>query len=159
MTRDLLVNLESWRSPACEPNLLALLESELGRVTVTEVSGGREAQSVLSADPQRFLVVIIDTCFVEQELGSLITGVKQTNPAIEIVLLSSAPISWSALTLPRQYRSIIVSWDHDENALISCVAKLLEIIETKEDYAMPSQRMRKTALSQTFWSPFSNCRR
>jgi len=127
------------------PNLRALLESELGRVTVTEVSGGREALSVLSADPQRFLIMIIDTRFVEQELGSLITGVKQTNPAIEIMVLSSAPISWSALTLPRQFRPIIMSWDHDENAPISCVAKLLEIIETKEDYAMLSQRMRKTA--------------
>jgi PAS domain S-box-containing protein len=123
----------------------SMLEGGIEGVSVTKASGGREALSVLAAAPQRFLVVVIDTRLAEMDLGNLITGIKQTNPAIEIIVLSADPIPWRTLTLPRQYRPVIMTWDHDANALVSCVAKLLEIIETKEDYAMLSQRIRRTA--------------
>jgi len=66
-------------------NLRARLESAVGRVTVTGVSGDREALTVLAAHPQPFLIVIIPTRFVEEEHGSLITGVKQAIPLSENV--------------------------------------------------------------------------
>jgi len=66
-------------------NLRARLESALGRVTVTGVSGDRETLTVLAAHPQPFLIVIIPTRFAEEDLGSLTTGMKQATPLSENV--------------------------------------------------------------------------
>lgn len=112
----------------------ASLEIELDRLSVNIVSEAREALNVLAQKPSEHLLVIIDSANTDMELATLATGIKQINPLIEIIVLGYPGLAWGNLTLPRYYRPIILDHACSSDTLISCVAKLQEIVEAKQDY-------------------------
>ena len=110
------------------------LEAELDKVSIKLAPQAREALNILSKKPSEHLVVIIDAGNVDMELATLATGIKQINPVIEIIVLGYSGLAWGNLTLPRYYRPIILDESSSPDVLISCVAKLQEIVEAKQDY-------------------------
>jgi PAS domain S-box-containing protein len=72
-------------------------------------------------------------------LAALATGIKQINPAIEIIVLRHPGLAWGNLTLPRYYRPILLDQSCGPDVLISCVAKLQEIVDAKQDYEQLSR--------------------
>jgi PAS domain S-box-containing protein len=113
---------------------LVALRAELGKLSVEVIPDPRQALSVLAKDPGKHLIVIVDARLEGMELPSLATGVKQINPAIEIVVIGQPGLAWRNLTLPRYYRPILLDESSSPDVLISCVAKLQEMVEAKEDY-------------------------
>ncbi|MFC1833588.1 PAS domain S-box protein [Thermodesulfobacteriota bacterium] len=118
------------------------LEAELNGLTVGYASTGERALGMLTQNPGDHLLVVIDQKLAKMDMGNLITGIKQTNPAIEIIVLGNRDLSWSKLTLPRNYRPVLLGGEPHEDVLISCVAKLQEIVEAKDDYAVLSRKIR-----------------
>jgi PAS domain S-box-containing protein len=114
------------------------LEAQL-ELTVDVISGGREALNLLAENPGRHLIVIIDERWAGLDLAPLTTGIKQINPAIEIIVFGNPVLAWANLTLPRYYRPILLDPRCGPDILISCVAKLQEIVEAKEDYEQLSR--------------------
>jgi len=110
------------------------LETELDKLSVEAVRDAGEGLSVLAKDPGKYLIVIIDAGSAGMDLAPLATGIKQTNPAIEIIVLGQPGLLWKNLTLPRYYRPILVDDSSGPDVLISCVAKLQEMVEAKQDY-------------------------
>jgi PAS domain S-box-containing protein len=124
--------------------LLPHFEAELSDVTVTSVPNGREALAALALHPTRHLIAVIDAPAAEMDLGTLVTSIKQVNPAIEMVVFGETESSWSTLNLPRNYRPILLAESCSHDALVSCIAKLKEMVEAKEDYTQLSRRIRNT---------------
>ena len=110
------------------------LETELDQLSINVVSEAREALNILAKKPSDHLIVIIDSGNIDVELATLTTGIKQINPAIEIIVLGYAGLAWGNLSLPRYYRPIILDQSCSPDVLISCVAKLQEMVEAKQDY-------------------------
>lgn len=110
------------------------LETELDKIVVKLTSDPKEALNILSKKPGDYLIVIIDAGNVDMELATLATGIKQINPAIEIIVLGYPGLAWRNLTLPRFYRPIFLDQSSNPYTLISCVAKLQEMVEAKQDY-------------------------
>jgi PAS domain S-box-containing protein len=111
------------------------LETGSGDVGVDGVSDGREALDVLAKAPSGHLLVVIQLNLTSMELATLITSIKQINPLIEIMVIGEPVPSWSDLNLPRFYRPIFLDPGCSPDGLISCVAKLREIVEAKENAA------------------------
>ncbi|MFA6223107.1 MAG: PAS domain S-box protein [Desulfomonilaceae bacterium] len=110
------------------------LEAELDQLSVNIASEAVEALNILARKPSEHLIVIIDAGNTEMELATLATGIKQINPLIEIIILGYPGLAWGNLTLPRYYRPIILDESFSSDTLISCVAKLQEMVEAKQDY-------------------------
>ncbi len=68
------------------------------------------------------------------ELAALATSIKQINPAIEIIVLGEPAPGWGRLNLPRYYRPIFLPSSGGGDVLISCIAKLREMIEARENF-------------------------
>lgn len=115
--------------------LRTALQTQLDDLTVDRMKGTREALDALSQDPGHYLLVVLELGAVTMELGALVTRMKQINPATEIIVLGQPELSWSTLDLPRYYRPIFLMPPINEDVLISCVAKLKEMVEAKEDHA------------------------
>jgi len=116
-----------------------MLAAGLEHVVVEVVPKGRDALAILSQDPGKHLLVIIDLKTSDIELAALVTSVKQINPATEIIVLGAPTLAWSDLPLPKYYRPIVLSDPIGAETLISCVAKLQEMVEAKEYYAQLSR--------------------
>lgn len=110
------------------------LETELDNLSVEGIPEAREALNVLAENPSGHLIVIIDAGLAGMDLAALATGIKQINPAIEIIVLGHPGLEWGNLTLPRYYRPILLDQSCGLDVLISCVAKLQEIVDAKQDY-------------------------
>lgn len=119
------------------------LQTELDDMLVQAVRGAREALAELSRDPGQYLLVIVETEAVTMEIGELVTRMTQINPAIEIIVLGQPELSWGTLDLPRYYRPILLHPPVNRDALISCVAKLKETVEAKEDHAHLMRGMKR----------------
>ena len=116
-------------------SLRTALQTQLDDLTIATVRSAREALDALSQDPGHYLLVVVELEAVTIELGALVTRMKQINPAIEIIVLGQPDLSWSTLDLPRYYRPIFLMPPINQDVLISCVAKLKEMVEAKEDHA------------------------
>lgn len=125
-----------WVGYSAEPAEFArkILEAELDQLSVNIAPEGREALNILAKKPSEHLIVIIDASNTDMELATLATGIKQINPLIEIIILGYPGLAWGNLTLPRYYRPIILDQSCSPDTLISCVAKLQEMVEAKQDY-------------------------
>ncbi|MGC8660586.1 MAG: PAS domain S-box protein, partial [Desulfomonilaceae bacterium] len=99
----------------------------------------RDALRVLAEDPGERLIVIIESAVIDIDLPVLVTGIKQINPAIEMIILGNPIIEWENLILPRFYRPITLDQSCSTNVIISCVAKLQEMVEAKQDYEQLSR--------------------
>lgn len=110
------------------------LETQLDELSVDVIPQARQALTVLAENPSGHFIVIIDVRSVGLDLVAMTTGIKQINPAIEIIILGNPGLAWENLTLPRYYRPIFLDQLCSPDVLISCVAKLREIVETKQDY-------------------------
>lgn len=115
------------------------IEKELDHFRVNVAPRSREALDILAKNPAAHLIVVIDAKSTDMDLATLVTGIKQINPAIEIIILGCPELAWGNLTLPRYYRPIILDQSFTPDVLISCVAKLQEIVETKQDYQQLSR--------------------
>ena len=115
------------------------LAAELEHVVVEVAPNGREALAILSQDPAKHLLVIIDLKTADLDLATLVTSVKQINPATEIIVLGVPGLAWGDLPLPKYYRPIVLSDPVRGETLISCVAKLQEMVEAKQYYAQFSR--------------------
>ncbi|MDA8407170.1 MAG: PAS domain S-box protein [Deltaproteobacteria bacterium] len=111
-----------------------ILQVELDQLSVNIAPEAREALHILAKKPGEHLIVIIDAGNTDMELATLATGIKQINPLIEIIILGCPGLAWGNLTLPRYYRPIILDQPCSPDTLISCVAKLQEMVEAKQDY-------------------------
>ncbi len=120
-----------------------VLQTQLDDLIVLAVRGAREALAVLSRDPGQYLLVVVETGDDTMEIGELVTRMTQINPAIEIIVLGKPDLSWSTLDLPRYYRPILLTPPLNQDALISCVAKLKETVEAKEDHAHLMRGMKR----------------
>lgn len=110
------------------------VESELQELAVKAVRDGREALDILFRDPGGYLINIIELPAAGMELAALATSIKQINPAIEIIVLGEPTPGWGKLNLPRYYRPIFLPLPCGPDVLISCVAKLREIVEARENF-------------------------
>lgn len=110
------------------------VESELPDLTVEGGYDGREALEILSRNPGGYVIGIIELAAVGKELAALATSIKQINPAIEIIVLGEPKPGWGRLGLPRYYRPIFLPRSCGGDVLISCIAKLREMIEARENY-------------------------
>jgi PAS domain S-box-containing protein len=117
------------------------LQSELDALVITTAPNGVGALDILAANPMHHLIIVIDIKATAMDLGSLITGIKQINPEIEVIVMGKDGLSWNKLNLPRYYRPVLLSYSSGVDALISCVAKLQEVVEAKEDYTELSRRV------------------
>ncbi len=115
------------------------IETQLDGVAVDVIAEGREALMALAKAPAGRLIVIIDLKNAGMDLASLVTSIKQINPTIEAIILDQPGLNWSSLNLPKYYRPIFLDASSGTEALISCVAKLQEIVEFKEDYQQLSR--------------------
>jgi PAS domain S-box-containing protein len=115
------------------------LEAELDMLSVDVIPEAKEALNVLAENPSGHLIVIIDAGSADMDLAALATGIKQINPAIEIIVLRHPGLAWGNLTLPRYYRPILLDQSCGPDVLISCVAKLQEIVDAKQDYEQLSR--------------------
>ena len=115
--------------------LQGTLEAQLDGLTVTTVHDAHEALTLLSHNPSRHLMVVVDTRTELLEVCELVNNVKQINPAIELIVLCDSGLSWTTLNLPRYYRPILIMPPLHTDVLISSVAKLREMVEAKEDHA------------------------
>lgn len=115
--------------------LRGALQTQLDDLTVAAMEGAPEALDALGQDPGHYLLVVVELGAVTMELGALVTRMKQINPAIEIIVLGKPDLSWTTLDLPRYYRPIFLVPPLNPDVLISCVAKLKEMVEAKEDHA------------------------
>lgn len=115
--------------------LRGALQTQLDDLTIAAVESAKEALDALSQDPGHYLLVVVELGAVTMELGALVSRMKQINPAIEIIVLGQPDLSWSTLDLPRYYRPIFLVPPLNQDVLISCVAKLKEMVEAKEDHA------------------------
>ncbi len=129
------------RSDSVSVVLQEALQSELDALVITTAPDGVGALDILAAQPRHHLIVVIDFKPTGVDLRSLITGVKQINPEIEIIVIGEHGLSWGNLNLPRYYRPVLLSHSSGADPLISCVAKLQEVVEAREDYAQLSQRV------------------
>ncbi|MDQ7782559.1 MAG: PAS domain S-box protein [Desulfomonilaceae bacterium] len=120
-----------------------VLETQLDDLMVLAVRGAREALAVLSRDPGQYLLVVVETGDDTMEIGELVTRMTQINPAMEIIVLGQPDLSWGTLDLPRYYRPILLTPPLNQDALISCVAKLKETVEAKEDHAHLMRGMKR----------------
>ena len=123
-------------------DFIPLLEKGLSDVEVSHVSTGAEALAVLAEDPMRFEVVLADLDSSGLPEGPLVQGIREINPDIEIVLLGRGDTTWEKLDLPRFNRPILLRPPFNPDSVISCVAKLLDLVETKNDYAALSRGFR-----------------
>ncbi|MGB6065328.1 MAG: PAS domain S-box protein [Desulfomonilaceae bacterium] len=113
---------------------LKALAKQFDKLSVEAILDATEALRVLARDPGKHQIVIINARSAGAELAPLATGVKQINPAIEIIVIRYPGLDWENLTLPRYYRPILLDESSSPDVLISCVAKLQEMVEAKEDY-------------------------
>ncbi|MGO8821022.1 MAG: PAS domain S-box protein [Desulfomonilaceae bacterium] len=125
-----------WVGSSAEPAEFArkILEAELDQLSVNIAPEAREALHILAKKPSEHLIVIIDAGNTDMDLATLAIGIKQINPLIEIIILGCPGLAWGNLTLPRYYRPIILDQTCSPDMLISCVAKLQEMVEAKQDY-------------------------
>ncbi|MDQ7781418.1 MAG: PAS domain S-box protein [Desulfomonilaceae bacterium] len=129
------------RSDSVSLTLQEALHSESDSLVITTAPDGVSALEILAAQPRHHLIVVIDLKPTGMDLKSLITGIKQINPEIEIIVIGDHGLSWSSLNLPRYYRPVLLSHTSGSDPLISCVAKLREVVEAREDYAQLTQRV------------------
>lgn len=115
------------------------LEIALEKLSVEIVGDGREALNILAKNPRNYFVVIVDALAAHMDVNTLATGIKQINPAIEIIVLGQPGEAWRDLTLPRYFRPILLKLPCGPDEMISCVAKLQEMVEAKEDYEQLSR--------------------
>ncbi|MHB8202689.1 MAG: PAS domain S-box protein [Desulfomonilaceae bacterium] len=115
------------------------LETALDNVFVSLVSEAREALNVLAKKPNEHLIVIIEADNIDMDLAALVTGIKQINPAIEIIVLRYPGLAWASLALLRYYRPIILDQSCSPDVLISCISKLQEIVDAKQDFEQLSR--------------------
>ncbi|MGO9738519.1 MAG: PAS domain S-box protein [Desulfomonilaceae bacterium] len=115
------------------------LETALDYVFIALVSEAREALNVLAKKPNEHLIVIIEADNIDMDLAALVTGIKQMNPAIEIIILRYPGLAWASLALPRYYRPIILDQSCSPDVLISCISKLQEIVDAKQDFEQLSR--------------------
>jgi PAS domain S-box-containing protein len=115
--------------------LQGTLEAQLDGLTVTTVYDAHEALTLLSHNPSRHLIVVVDARTARLEVGEIVNSVKQINPAIELIVLCDTRLSWTTLNLPRYYRPILIMPPLNKDVLTSSVAKLREMVEAKEDHA------------------------
>lgn len=126
------------------------LETQINGVVVDVIPGGREALTALAETPAGHLIVIIDLRTAGMDLAALVTSIKQINPAIEAIVLDERGLNWSRLNLPKYYRPIFLDASCGIEALISCVAKLQEMVESKDDYQQLSRNIGdKIGMSRT----------
>lgn len=118
---------------------MAALEEEFEDLMVGGAPNAAEALNALIQDSGQFLITIIDVASSGMELGSLVRSVKEIKPAAEFIVLGDPALSWNNLNLPRYYRPILLKHPVSPDVLISCVAKLKEMVEAKEDYALLSK--------------------
>ena len=66
------------------------LENALDNLVIEVAPHAREALNILAKTPSSYLIVIIDAQVAQMDIGTLATGIKQINPAIEIIVLGAA---------------------------------------------------------------------
>lgn len=115
-------------SPKSTDLLREALETELRGVAVDLIPDGRAALIALAKAPARHLIVIIDLRTAGMDLAALVTSIKQINPAIEAIVLDAHCLNWSRLNLPKYYRPVFLDASCGTEVLISCVAKLQEMV-------------------------------
>jgi PAS domain S-box-containing protein len=127
----------------------SLLQSQLDDLIVRSADDAREALVELSRNPGLHLLAVVELGGVTMELGELIKRMKQINPAVEIIVIGQPGLSWNTLNLPRYYRPVLLMPPVNQDVLVSCVAKLKEMVEAKEDHADLMRSMkRQVALSR-----------
>jgi PAS domain S-box-containing protein len=126
-------------SPETGQRFVERLEGDLEKLSVEAIPEAEEALGLLAKDPGKHAIVIIDSRFAGMDLAALVTSVKQINPGIETVVLGYPGLAWTSLPLPRYYRPILLDESSGPDVLVSCVAKLREMVETKKDYEKLSQ--------------------
>ncbi len=125
----------------------AVLESEIGGLAIDRAVDGRQCLTILGQDPAQYEITVIELKMAGMDLGALVTGIKQINPAIEIVVLKQREPRWERLSLPRYYRPILLDERCGSDVLLSCVAKLKEMVEAKEDHGQLSRLFRKNVVA------------
>ncbi len=81
-----------------------------------------------------YLINIIELSAAGMELAALATSIKTDKSAIEIIVLGEPTSGWGKLNLPRYYRPIFLPLPCGADVLISCVAKVREIVEARENF-------------------------
>lgn len=115
-------------------SLMEILQTELDQINTVNIEDQEEAVLLLTKERGKFLVVIIDLDSPAMDFSTLSTRIKHINPIIEVILYGSTGRLWKHLNLPRYNRPIIVDRACGADVSISSIAKLFEMIETKQDF-------------------------
>lgn len=119
------------------------LEEAFGNLTIKSVAGGQKALAALARDPSQFSVVVIDTQEPSKPTAVLVQRIKEINPGVETIILRTDEVTWESLGLPRYSRPLLLLQPVSCDALISCVAKLQEMAEAREDYLTLSRGIKR----------------
>ena len=122
--------------------LKAILDSAVDNLSVITVENGVEALSELARNFSRYFLVVADLNTVDLPEGVLVQGVRGINPGVEMVLVGRPGLTWVNLDLPRYLRPILLNQNVDPDSLLSCVIKLIELVEVKQGYTDLSQGFR-----------------
>jgi PAS domain S-box-containing protein len=133
------VALWTRRSGPAHQLLRQAVETEMPDLVIESAYDGRETLDILSRKPSGYPINIIELAATRIELAALATGIKQINPAIEIIVLGEPTPGWGKLNLPKYYRPIFLPESCGPDVLISCIAKLREMIEARENFEQLGQ--------------------
>ncbi|MEW6349509.1 MAG: PAS domain S-box protein [Thermodesulfobacteriota bacterium] len=125
--------------------LMEALKADLEDISVTTAHDGREGLVLLSRNPGAHLIVVIDLNQANLDLAPMVTGIKQINPAIEVIVIGDSHTPRAGRALPRYYGPTFLGYPVQAQVLASCVAKLREMVEAKEDYAQLSRAISSNA--------------
>ncbi len=120
-------------------HLIEALEADLEEMVVATARDGREGLTLLSRNPGAHLIVVIDLNLAGLDVATMVTGIKQINPAIEVIVLGDPETAGSRRMLPRYFGPTFLGDSVSPHVLVSCAGKLREIVEAKEDYAQLSR--------------------
>lgn len=131
-----------------EPDAASLLEESLETLAVTQIASGVDALALLDDKPQEYTVVVVDTASAGLPAAAMVQGIHQISPLVEVVLVCPAQTSWQSLGLLSTQRPILLNRPMSRAALLSCVAKLLELAESRREH----ERLRKNFKTHAFFS-------
>jgi PAS domain S-box-containing protein len=122
--------------------LVDALTSSIEGLCIKCLKDGLDMLSRLAQNPDRYMIAIIDIRLSDLPPAKILDGIKTINPEAEIVLLCpdgyDHPDTLSSGRRPLLLRKPV----HPEN-LVSCVAKLIELVETRRTYERTSLGLKK----------------